>query len=986
MTPQSSQTSQRPQRGALRSCAGLSAALCLSSGLALAQQPTWSDFEGLIPNTSVAGQGGWLSANPAWDEEVIDDGTGNLVWRVSNEVVSGAFGNQPFAPASDLYAGESGSVHVFDGAGPVTNHFFASFDFRSATGAPQPGLDVTISPDDGAGARQSFISIEDNGTGIDIDFFDTSANHALSNPNGGFDLTVIATGLSYGGWHNVAFDITFVDGNIIDGGGFVSGNDILKMYVDGVLVHTGTTWESYWWTTTEGQVPPSSRAIDTLLFRLSTPSGLMAPSPLLGEGYYFDNVFISTDCPTDFQGFETDVKGWQVFSTPNFYPTRVPSGTNGVPSAAGGFHAIGSATAGEVPAGNWGGYGGHCECASSSCAVGEFPAHGYTTSVDVYLDMAGGWADDTRFDLSSAINQPSGFHRRDFIFNAGFYGAGDVTAPGAGTDRYIVSASNNSPQPPWNIPALPVAITTTGWYTFEHRFYATGGNILAVDMTITDSSDVVVGSWTRSDPSDIIGSTVGANRYAWFAVNDFDDLAFDNATRFSGGTAELILNVADCQDDADLVEPGYQVEVELEMLNLTSLVSGFQAFVDYPMGTLMFRDDLSSYSGSPFSLHISPMNLQADDGRLELDGSTAFGGSATTADSVLATLVFDVIPTCTPTVLGSFEVGGAFPSELSYLGSALTTTLTDSTAVTLDDTPPVLTPCPADITQSMDAGSCTGAVVTWTDPTATDICDPSPTVVCSPLSGSIFGAGTTTVTCTATDSCGNTSVCTFDVTISATNDVDVVVELEGSLSTSRCIMFQTDSCSSISDATLTFAGSLPATAVTTIQVPCGVWTELNAKDEQHSQWDTTALTISGAKYVATTTLVLKGGDTDNDGDIDINDVTQFLAQFGLLASSGGCPWDGVTADADFSNDGAIGAEDYTFLTVGWLTSSSSTCFLPLSGGNRTGQKRSLQVTDAISAAADLSGNGIVDFRDVELFERQHGLSGELSRAMRATDR
>ena len=112
--------------------------------------------------------------------------------------------------------------------------------------------------------------------------------------------------------------------------------------------------------------------------------------------------------------------------------------------------------------------------------MAEFPLHGYTTSVDVYLDMSGGWSDDTRFDYSSAINQPNGSHRRDFIFNAGFYSAGDGTAPGAGSDRFIISASNNSGQPPFNPPALPIAITTTGWYTFEHRFYATGGNVLAV--------------------------------------------------------------------------------------------------------------------------------------------------------------------------------------------------------------------------------------------------------------------------------------------------------------------------------------------------------------------------------------------------------------------------------------------------------------------------------------------------------------------------
>ncbi|RKY21457.1 MAG: hypothetical protein DRQ55_04340 [Planctomycetota bacterium] len=976
--------SNRLWRRTLRAVTWGGSLLCLFSGTAAAQVPTFTDFEGFTPNVSVDGQGGWKATNPGWDEEVVDDGFGNMAWRVSNAVISGSFGDQPFAPASDLYAGESGSEHVFDNAGPVTNHFFASFDFWSVTGAPQPGLDVTISPDDGAGARQSFLSIEDNGTGIDIDFFDTSNNHAVTNANGGFDLTVVSTGLSYATHHNVAFDITFVDGNVIDGGSNVFGNDIVKIFVDGVLVHTGTTWESYWWTTTEGQTPPSSRAIDTLLFRLST-SG--ASAGVLGNGYFFDNVFISTDCPEDFQGFETDLDGWEVFSSPSFFATRVPSGTDGVTSATGAWHATGSAMDGVQPAGNWGGYGGHCDCASSSCGGTEFPQHGYTTVIDIYLDMAGGWATDTRFDFSSAINKPDGFHRRDFIFNAGFYEAADPAAPGSGTDRFIVSASNNSGQPPFNPPALPVAITATGWYTFEHRFYAAAGNVLAVDLTITDTSGAVMGSWTRSDPSDIVGSTVGGNRYAWFATNEFDDIAFDNAGRFTGGTAELVLSAGDCQDDAFPGEAGYQIEVELEMLNLTSLVSGFQSFVEYPMGTLTYRGDLSSYTGSPFPLHISLIG-QADDGLLELDGTEAAGGGVgTTADALLATLVFDVtVPTCVATLPASFEVGGSFASELSFGGSALATTLTDASAITLDDTPPVLTPCPADITQSADAGSCVGAVVTWTDPTATDDCDPSPTVVCSPPSGSTFGIGTTMVTCTATDACGNESSCDFDVTITATNDVDIVVELPGSQAASRCIHFQMDDCGAIADVSLSFTGSVPAVATVTIQVPCGVWTEICAKDEQHTQWDTSTLTLVGAKYVADTTLVLDGGDTDNDGDIDINDVTLLLAQFGDLAAAGGCPWDGVTKDADFSNNGAVAAEDYNIMVASWLSMSGCACTLPLVVGDRGETRQWVRVHDDITLAADLTGDGRVDVRDVELFELQQRLSGELSKRMRASQR
>lgn len=59
---------------------------------------------------------------------------------------------------------------------------------------------------------------------------------------------------------------------------------------------------------------------------------------------------------------------------------------------------------------------------------------------------------------------------------------------------------------------------------------------------------------------------------------------------------------------------------------------------------------------------------------------------------------------------------------------------------------------PANITTNATSGK--GVVVTYTAPTATDESgdNPGPSVACVPASGSTFAIGTTTVTCTATDS------------------------------------------------------------------------------------------------------------------------------------------------------------------------------------------------------------------------------------------
>jgi hypothetical protein len=213
----------------------------------------------------------------------------------------------------------------------------------------------------------------------------------------------------------------------------------------------------------------------------------------------------------------------------------VASGSNGIASAAGGFHA----EAGSVPAPGispaftkFGGY------------ESTFPAGGYTTSIDVYLDVAAANANDTRFEWSSAINQPDGNHRRDFVFNAGFYNDSDATGTGP---RFVISASNNATRSsayPKNPGRDPYAITTTGWYTFEHHFSNPGGGVLQVAMRVTTLAGAPLHTWTLSDATDIIGTTVGGHRYGWLVIQEFPVLAIDNVELLSVNVAG---NVAACK-------------------------------------------------------------------------------------------------------------------------------------------------------------------------------------------------------------------------------------------------------------------------------------------------------------------------------------------------------------------------------------------------------------------------------------------------------
>jgi len=253
-----------------------------------------------------------------------------------------------------------------------------------------------------------------------------------------------------------------------------------------------------------------------------------------------------------------------------------------------------------------------------------------------------------------------------------------------------------------------------------------------------------------------------------------------------------------------------------------------------------------------------------------------------------------------------------------------------------------------------------------------------------------FPSGTTTITWTATDACGNVSTCNSDVTVNSFNEVNVEVELVGvTIPSTRCITFNTDDCNSVTDVTLDFVDhdlnpATPVRFVGVIEVPCGNWTTLCAKDQQHTQWDTTTLTINGLDYVGDTLLSLAPGDTDDDGDVDINDVTLLIAQYGGAEPSGGCPWDG-TRGADFSNNGQVFSEDYSLLSGNWLTTSECSCTSLLFADGRT----SVSVHELhpwVAVRADLNVDGQIDADDVELFEAREGLPHMLSTKIRKSAR
>ena len=119
--------------------------------------------------------------------------------------------------------------------------------------------------------------------------------------------------------------------------------------------------------------------------------------------------------------------------------------------------------------------------------------------------------------------------------------------------------------------------------------------------------------------------------------------------------------------------------------------------------------------------------------------------------------------TCAPASGGTFALGDTtvYCDATDAAGNPAVQT---SFVVHVHDTTPPAVTVPANITTGPTGPS--GAVVTYSGASAVDIVDGPITPTCAPASGSLFGFGTNTVTCSATDAAGNIGTAQFTINVS----------------------------------------------------------------------------------------------------------------------------------------------------------------------------------------------------------------------------
>ena len=231
-------------------------------------------FDSAIFSTgSINGQYGWfVDPSAAFNEAIVSLGSnacrGKGAWLLNNSITSGAFGNQPQSPAFLQSAGES-SVRSAGGGDTMAVSFF----FRTVSPTAD-GSTFTHSFSPTTADRQTYLRF--------VNDLDANGGLRIFSIDGVLldQIHPVVANLSRAAWHHVRI----VDANV---DGLAPGNvanDVVTVSIDGVLVATFSTWESW-----RAALPAPTLAVTRSLFRLAISAGTVDPSFTSPHGFYIDD-------------------------------------------------------------------------------------------------------------------------------------------------------------------------------------------------------------------------------------------------------------------------------------------------------------------------------------------------------------------------------------------------------------------------------------------------------------------------------------------------------------------------------------------------------------------------------------------------------------------------------------------------------------------------------------------------------------------------
>ena len=260
----------------------------------------------------------------------------------------------------------------------------------------------------------------------------------------------------------------------------------------------------------------------------------------------------------------------------------------------------------------------------------------------------------------------------------------------------------------------------------------------------------------------------------------FGRLSYD-ATVGGGGCADpVIINCpadisvssdpGDCVALVDIPEPMFGADfTDCTGATITNSYNGTSDATDiYPVGTTTVTWTVIDDGGN---ITTCTQTIIVGDGQ-QLGLTCPNDITVSTDNGVCDAQVFWDPPTlsdnCGASITSTAEPGDTFPigtTTVTYTAvDAAGNSVSCSFDVTIEDNEAPTMTCPTDVTVNTAPGTCE-AVATWSAPTVTDNCDSSLMATSDIASGSTFLPGTTVVTYTVTDVAGNTTTCSFEVTV-----------------------------------------------------------------------------------------------------------------------------------------------------------------------------------------------------------------------------
>jgi len=432
---------------------------------------------------------------------------------------------------------------------------------------------------------------------------------------------------------------------------------------------------------------------------------------------------------------------------------------------------------------------GDCGAVTASPSSGSFFAVG-THTVTVSSETGGGSCSFTITVVDTGSNPPSITCPANVETNANSSCEAVVTlgTPTTSGDNVTVTANRSDGKPMFDCDVngencvrkttdLPFAagITTVTWIAFSHdtpgpyannddeAAHRTGSASCTQTVTVNDVTPPTIGQ----PPT-----TVSADASCQFTIPDYSSFVSDNCACTSSDTSDSCDNHSLVVTQSPL--PGTVVGLGTHAISISA-------------------NDGSSNNGGAGNSTTLNFNLNVVDTTPPTISCPANITTSADHDSCSA-IVNPGTPTATDNCDSSVTINGtrsdgqpltaAYPVGVTSITWTATDDANNSSSctqtITVNDTQPPVISCPANIV--LEPSCPLGAVANWTPPVGTDNCPGTTTTrTAGPAPDSVFPIGTTTVTYTATDAHGNSTSCSFTVTVKTVQTVinDMITYING---------------------------------------------------------------------------------------------------------------------------------------------------------------------------------------------------------------